>query len=64
MSIDESEKEDWECFFRADYWERWMLLSYPDVNQAKLYMTMTKGVLFMPQSEDFWYCDNKNIDRL
>jgi len=37
----------WEDFFRAEYWERWMLLSYPDVNKAKLYMTMTKGVLFM-----------------
>ncbi len=58
LGVDESEKEDWEDFFRAEYWERWMLLSYPDVNKSKLYMTMTKGVLFMPQPEDLWFCED------
>ena len=58
LGVDKSEKEDWEDFFRAEYWERWMLLSYPDVNKSKLYMTMTKGVLFMPQSEDLWFCED------
>jgi len=55
LMVDESDKEDWEDYFRADFWERWMLLSYPDVNKAKLYMTMQKGVLFMPQPEDLWF---------
>ena len=49
------EEEEWEDYFRAEYWERWILWSYPDVNKAKLYMTMTKGVLFMPHPEDFWF---------
>ena len=55
LGIDKSEEEDWEDYFRAEYWERWILWSYPDVNKAKLYMTMTKGVLFMPHPEDFWF---------
>lgn len=58
LDVTESDKEDWDDFFRADYWERWMLLSYPDVNKAKLYMTMNKGILFMPQPEDLWFCKN------
>lgn len=58
LMINESTEEDWEDFFRAEYWERWMLWSYPDVNKAKLFMTMNKGVLFMPTPEDFWYCKN------
>lgn len=56
LAVDDSTKEDWEDFFRAEYWERWLLSSYPDINKAKLYMTMSKGILFMPQPEDFWYC--------
>jgi hypothetical protein len=55
LSVEESEEEDWDDYFRADYWERWMLLSYPDVNKAKLFMTMTKGVLFIPNPEDIWF---------
>ena len=43
LQIKESTDEDWEDFFRAEYWERWLLLSYPDVNKAKLYMTMSQG---------------------
>jgi len=55
LMVDESEQEDWEDFFRAEYWERWMLWSYPDINKAKLFMTMQKGMLFMPQPEDLWF---------
>jgi hypothetical protein len=65
LMVDESTEEDWEDFFRAEYWERWMLWSYPDVNKAKLFMTMNKGILFMPTKEDFWYCGgDKNMDLL
>jgi hypothetical protein len=60
LQIKESTDEDWEDFFRAEYWERWLLLSYPDVNKAKLYMTMSQGILFMPTAEDFWYCENNH----
>jgi hypothetical protein len=56
LAVDDSTKEDWDDFFRAEYWERWLLSSYPDINKAKFYMTMSKGILFMPQPEDFWYC--------
>lgn len=57
LMVDESQKEDWEDFFRAEYWERWMLWSYTDVNKAKLFMTMNKGVLFMPTPEDLWFAN-------
>jgi hypothetical protein len=46
LQIKESSKEDWEDFFRAEYWERWVLHTYPDINKAKLYMTMSRGILF------------------
>ena len=61
LQIKESSKEDWEDFFRDEYWERWLLYTYPDINKAKIYMTMSQGILFMPTKEDFWYCDNNNI---
>jgi hypothetical protein len=60
LMVDESTQEDWDDYFRADYWERWLLWSYPNVNHAKLFMTMQKGILFMPTKEDFWFCD-KNV---
>ena len=56
LQIKESSKEDWEDFFRNEYWERWLLYTYPDINKAKLYMTMSQGILFMPQPEDLWFC--------
>ena len=56
MRIDKSSKEDWEDYFRAEYWERWILWTYPDVNKAKLYMTMRHGMLFLPTPEDLWFC--------
>ena len=55
LQIKESSKEDWEDFFRSEYWERWLLYTYPDINKAKLYMTMSQGILFMPQAEDLWF---------
>jgi len=33
------------------------LQSYPSVEQAKLFMTMRKGMLFMPTSDDYYYID-------
>src|SRR5210317_906377 len=59
LMIDESTEEDWDDYFRADYWERWILWSYPNINHAKLFMTMQKGMLFMPTKEDFWYCNHE-----
>jgi hypothetical protein len=58
LLVDESDQEDWEDYFRADYWERWLLWSYPNVEHAKLFMTMRKGILFMPTTESMWFCDN------
>lgn len=63
LMVDESTEQDWEDYFRAEYWERWMLWSYPDINKAKLFMTMQKGMLFMPTSEDLWFCKEQFIDR-
>ena len=60
LMVDESTEEDWGDYFRADFWERWLLWSYPDVNKAKLFMTMNKGMLFMPTKEDLWFCE-KNV---
>lgn len=58
LKITESSKEDWEDYFRADFWERWMLYTYSDVNKSKLFMTMNKGVLFVPTLQDIWNCEN------
>jgi hypothetical protein len=61
LMVDESTKEDWDDYFRAEYWERWILWSYPNINHAKLFMTMQKGILFMPMKEDFWFCDKADM---
>jgi hypothetical protein len=63
LKIRESSKEDWEDFFRAEYWERWILWSYPNVNKAKLSMVMSHGILFMPRPEDLWYCKGDFTDQ-
>jgi hypothetical protein len=63
LKIKESSKEDWEDFFRAEYWERWMLHTYPNITKAKLYMTLSRGILFMPTPEDLWFCQDEIIDR-
>lgn len=57
LRVKESTEEDWEDFFRAEYWERWLLWSYPNLNKAKLFMTMRHGMLFMPTQEAMWFCD-------
>ena len=57
LKIKESSKEDWEDFFQAEYWERWVLHTYPNVDKAKLYMTMSQGILFMPTPEDLWFAN-------
>lgn len=58
LHIDKSTEEDWDDMFHRGYWERWMLWTYPSVHKAKLFMTMRKGVLFMPMEENMWFCDN------
>jgi len=50
-----STEENWEDPFRVGYWERWLLWSYPNVNQAQLWMTMQKNILFMPTEEAMWF---------
>ena len=57
LKIKESTEEDWDDFFRAEYWERWVLHTYPNVDKAKLYMTMSQGILFMPRAEDLWFAN-------
>jgi hypothetical protein len=55
LMIDHSTHEDWDDWYSAEYWERWMLWSYPNIDHAKLWMAMRKGILFMPVAEDLWY---------
>ena len=55
LMIHESTEEDWDDWFSREYWERWMLWSYPNIHQAKLWMTMRKGILFMPTADDLFY---------
>lgn len=54
LMVDESDQEDWDDYFRADYWERWLLWTYPNVEHAKLFMTMNKGILFIPTLESLF----------
>lgn len=63
LKIDKSSKEDWDDYFRAEYWERWILWSYPSVRKSKLFMTMTKNILFMPTPESLWFCKDE-LDEL
>jgi hypothetical protein len=55
LMIDHSTHEDWDDWYSTEYWERWMLWSYPNIDHAKLWMAMRKGILFMPVAEDLWY---------
>jgi hypothetical protein len=59
LYADTSTEENWDDPFRAGYWERWVLWSYPSVEHAKLWMTMRKGILFMPTEEMLWFYDDK-----
>jgi len=62
LRVKESSMEDWEDFFRADYWERWLLYTHTTVTKAKLSMVMSHGILFMPTPEDLWFCKDEFID--
>jgi len=53
--VDSSTLEDWEDIHTSAYWDRWLLWTYPTLHQAKLFMTMRKGILFMPMEEGMWY---------
>jgi len=55
LHVCESRTEDWDDMFSEEYWNRWLLFTYPTMHQAKLFMTMRQGVLFMPTAEGFWY---------
>lgn len=57
LYVDVSTDEDWEDPHRQGYWDRWLLWSYPTVAQAQLFMTMRKGILFMPTPESMWFAD-------
>jgi len=57
LNVDKSTEEDWDDPFRQGYWDRWLLWSYPTVPQAQLFMTMRKGILFMPTPESMWFAD-------
>ena len=52
-----STEENWEDPFRAEYWERWLLWSYPNVNQAKLWLAMQKNMRCMPTEEMMGFCE-------
>jgi hypothetical protein len=62
LRVGESSKEDWEDFFRAEYWERWILYTHNTVTKAKLSMVMSHGILFLPTPEDLWFCKDEFID--
>jgi len=57
LYVDSSTEEDWGDMNTRDFWDRWLLMSYPTMTQAKLFMTMRKGVLFMPTADNFFYVD-------
>mgnify|MGYP003630156863 FL=1 len=63
LQIKESSKEDWEDYFRADFWERWLLYTYPNVIKAKLYLTLSQGIIFLPRPEDLCVCQDHIIDQ-
>lgn len=60
LKIKRSNQEDWDDYFTEEYWERWLLWSYPTLTKAKLFMTMRHGMLFMPTKEAMWFCEQKN----
>jgi hypothetical protein len=60
LKVKSSKNEDWENYNSRDFWERWLLMSYPHVHKSKLWMATQEGVLFMPVPEDFWCC-SKNL---
>ena len=57
LFVDSCIGENWGDMNTRDFWVRWLLMSYPTMTQAKLFMTMRKGVLFMPTADNFFYVD-------
>lgn len=57
LFVDQSADEDWDDPNSREFWDRWLLMSYPTMHQSKLFMTMRKGILFMPSADNFFYCD-------
>jgi len=55
LLVEDSNLEDWHDVHERFFWERWLLYSYSSVENAKLYCTMQKGLLFMPTPENFFY---------
>lgn len=55
LYVGNSTQEDWDNYNTREYWERWLLFSYPTTHQSKLWMTMQQGILFMPRPDDFFY---------
>jgi hypothetical protein len=58
LKVKKSTMEDWDTYLSQNFWERWLLMSYPDMHKSKLWMATQEGVLFMPVPEDFWFCSN------
>lgn len=54
LEVDKSTKEDWTDVYSKDYWERWLLWTYPNVEHAKLFLTMRQNHLFMPHEDTFY----------
>lgn len=46
LQVEDSHDEDWHDVHQRFFWERWLLYSYTSVDNAKLYCTMQKGLLF------------------
>ncbi len=55
LMVDTSTNEDWDDWFSEEYWDRWLLWSYPNINNAKMWMAMRKDIRFMPVAEELWY---------
>jgi len=55
LLVKTSAQEDWDDVNTTEYWERWLLYSYPTLHQSKLWMTMREGILFSPCADDFFY---------
>lgn len=55
LYVCESNDEDWDNIYTEEYWERWLLWSYADINLAKMWMTMQNDILFVPSLETKLY---------
>lgn len=55
LYVNKSHTEEWEQPYNRDFWERWLMMSYSEIEHAKLWVTMRENILFMPTGENFWY---------